>query len=194
MKKMLLFFFSFSFLVNSFSQTDSITSYKKTSMMIAMRDGIKLFTVILSPKAVKRPVPILIVRTPYGTNMPIPDDTVVTINPGNFNYYYMAKEGYIFVFQDIRGKYKSEGTMQIHQPITHLKQKGTIDESTDTYDAIDWLVKNVPNNNGKVGIFGISYPGWLALVGSIDPHPALKAASEQACMGDLFLGDDFHHN
>lgn len=106
----------------------------------------------------------------------------------------MAKEGYIFVFQDIRGKYKSEGTMQIHQPITHLKQKGSIDESTDTWDAIDWLVKNLPNNNNKAGILGISYPGWLALVGAIDPHPSLKAASEQACMGDLFLGDDFHHN
>jgi putative CocE/NonD family hydrolase len=162
--------------------------------MIPMRDGIKLFTVILSPQSAKKPLPILIIRTPYGANMTIPDDTVITINSDNFNYYYMAREGYIFVFQDIRGKYKSEGKMQIHEPITHLKQKGTIDESTDTYDAIDWLVKNVPNNNGKVGIFGISYPGWLTLVGSIDPHPALKAASEQACMGDLFLGDDFHHN
>ena len=159
-----------------------------------MRDGVKLFTVILAPQTAKKPVPILIIRTPYGANISIPDDSVVTINPNNFNYYYLAKEGYIFVFQDIRGKYKSEGKMQIHQPITHLKQKGTIDESTDTYDAIDWLVRNVQNNNGKVGIFGISYPGWLALVGSVDPHPALKAASEQACMGDLFLGDDFHHN
>ena len=84
--------------------------------------------------------------------------------------------------------------MQIHQPLIHLNQKGAIDESTDTWDTIDWLVKNIPNNNGKAGIVGISYPGWLALVGSVDPHPALKAASEQACMGDLFLGDDFHHN
>ena len=194
MKKMLLLFLSFYFFINSFSQTDNITSYKKISMMIPMRDGVKLFTVILTPQTAKKPVPILIVRTPYGANISIPDDSVVTLNPNNFNYYYLAKEGYIFVFQDIRGKYKSEGKMQIHQPITHLKQKGTIDESTDTYDAIDWLVRNVQNNNGKVGIFGISYPGWLALVGSVDPHPALKAASEQACMGDLFLGDDFHHN
>jgi putative CocE/NonD family hydrolase len=106
----------------------------------------------------------------------------------------LAEVGYIFVRQDIRGKYKSEGTMQIHQPIAHLKQKGAVDESTDTYDAIDWLVKNITNNNGKAGIMGISYPGWLALVGAVDAHPALKAASEQACMGDLFLGDDFHHN
>jgi putative CocE/NonD family hydrolase len=106
----------------------------------------------------------------------------------------MAREGYIFVFQDIRGKYKSEGTMEIHQPLIHAKQKNAVDESTDTWDAVDWLIKNVPNNNGKAGIFGVSYPGWLALVGAVDPHPSLKVASEQACMGDLFLGDDFHHN
>jgi putative CocE/NonD family hydrolase len=161
--------------------------------MIPMRDGIKLYTVILSPVNATNKVPILITRTPYGASIPIPDDTVVTITK-NFTYYDLAREGYIFVFQDIRGKYKSEGKMEIHQPIIHLKQKGTVDESTDTYDAIDWLVRNVLNNNGRAGIFGISYPGWLALVGSIDPHPALKAASEQACMGDLFLGDDFHHN
>jgi len=116
-------------------------------------------------------------------------------NPVDIPYLSgMAKEGYIFVAQDIRGKYKSEGTMQIHQPLVHATQRGTVDESTDTWDTIDWLIKNTENNNGKAGIFGISYPGWLALVGSVDPHPALKAASEQACMGDLFLGDDFHHN
>lgn len=96
--------------------------------------------------------------------------------------------------QDIRGKYKSEGNMEIHQPIVHLKQKGAVDESTDTWDTVDWLIKNVPGNNGKAGIHGISYPGWLALAGAVNPHPALKTASEQACMGDLFLGDDFHHN
>jgi len=187
----ILFCFSFGL---TFSQGDTLSSYRKTSAMIPMRDGIKLYTVILSPVNASSKVPVLLIRTPYGASFPIPDDTVVTITGNNFNYYDLAREGYIFVFQDIRGKYKSEGKMEIHQPIIHLKQKGTVDESTDTYDAIDWLIKNVPNNNGKAGIFGISYPGWLALVGSIDPHPALKAASEQACMGDLFLGDDFHHN
>ena len=161
--------------------------------MIPMRDGIKLFTVMLTPVDAKQPSPFLIQRTPYGANIPIPDDTVFTI-PKKSSIASMAKEGYIFVFQDIRGKYKSEGTMEIHQPLIHETKKGAIDESTDTYDAIDWLVKNVPNNNGKAGIYGISYPGWLALVGAVDPHPALKASSEQACMGDLFLGDDFHHN
>jgi uncharacterized protein len=193
MKKILFITLLCSSFIWGFSQTDTVSSYKKTSVMIPMRDGIKLYTVILSPVYAKTNIPILITRTPYGASIPIPDDTVVTLTK-NFTYFDLAREGYIFVFQDIRGKYKSEGKMEIHQPITHLKQKGAIDESTDTYDAIDWLIKNVPNNNSKAGIFGISYPGWLALVGSIDPHPALKAASEQACMGDLFLGDDFHHN
>jgi uncharacterized protein len=172
-------------------QTDSIAWYKKTSAMIPMRDGVKLYTVILSPVDAKKKSPVLIQRTPYGASIPIPDDTTFqTELMGSI----MAKEGYIFVYQDIRGKYKSEGAMQIHQPLIHAVQKGTVDESTDTWDAVDWLVKNIPGNNGKAGIYGISYPGWLALVGSVDPHPALKASSEQACMGDLFLGDDFHHN
>ena len=157
--------------------------------MIPMRDGVKLFTTIVAPIGAKEPVPILIQRTPYGATLPD------NYNPVDIPYISgMAREGYIFIKQDIRGKYKSEGTMQIHQPLIHETEKGAIDESTDTWDTIDWLIKNVANNNGKVGIFGISYPGWLALVGSVDPHPALKAASEQACMGDLFLGDDFHHN
>lgn len=161
--------------------------------MIPMRDGVKLFTMILSPVNAPHAVPILIQRTPYGANMPIPDDTIISISELGA-WYTLARDGYIFIVQDIRGKYKSEGTMEIHQPLIHADHPGTIDESTDTYDAVDWFVKNVPNNNGKAGIFGVSYPGWLALVGAVDPHPALKASSEQACMGDLFLGDDFHHN
>jgi putative CocE/NonD family hydrolase len=190
MRRILLSIVIFIFFGNdAFSQSGQITSYKLTTVMIPMRDGVKLFTSILTPVDAKEPVPILIQRTPYGATLP--DD----YNPVNVPYISgMAKEGYIFVKQDIRGKYKSEGTMQIHQPLIHETQKGSVDESTDTWDTIDWLIKNVANNNGKVGIYGISYPGWLALVGSVDPHPALKAASEQACMGDLFLGDDFHHN
>ncbi len=171
------------------SQPASVTAYTKSTVMIPMRDGVKLFTSIFVPVDAKQPLPLLIQRTPYGASRA--DD----FNILNFNYYTaLAAEGYIFVIQDVRGKYKSEGTMEIHQPLIHASQPNGLDESTDTYDAIDWLVKNIPNNNGKAGILGISYPGWLALVGSVDPHPALKAASEQACMGDLFLGDDFHHN
>lgn len=160
--------------------------------MIPMRDGIKLFTVILTPVDAIKPLPILMERTPYGSDIPIDNESIVPT--AEIDYHGLAREGYIFVMQDIRGKYKSEGTMQIHQPLIHATQKKSVDESTDTWDTVDWLIKHTANNNGKVGIFGISYPGWLALVGAVDPHPALKAASEQACMGDLFMGDDFHHN
>lgn len=184
-----IFFISFFSFFFFFVFAQNITAYNKQEIMIPMRDGIKLYTVIFTPKNASGTFPILIQRTPYGASVP---DNYNILNVPYFAN--MAKEGYIIVFQDIRGKYKSQGKMEIHQPIIHLKKKGAIDESTDTYDAVDWLIKNVPNNNGKAGILGISYPGWLALVGAIDPHPALKAASEQACMSDLFLGDDFHHN
>lgn len=167
----------------------NITAYKKQEVMIPMRDGVRLYTEIYAPVNKTEPLPFLILRTPYGASLP-EDTDMLKLKP----MADLAAGGYIFVFQDIRGKFKSEGKMQIHQPIVHRQQKGAIDESTDTYDAIDWLVKNIDNNNGRAGIFGVSYPGWLALVGSVDAHPALKAASEQACMGDLFLGDDFHHN
>lgn len=190
MKKLLSGALFLLFGVNVLAQT---TLYKKTTVMVPMRDGIRLFTVILSPVNAKQPVPVLLQRTPYGAEVSGTDDSLITLTP-KFPYYNMTHDGYIFVFQDIRGKYKSEGTMQIHQPLIHTIRNGAVDESTDTWDTIDWLIKNVPGNNGKAGIVGISYPGWLALVGAVDPHPALKASSEQACMGDLFLGDDFHHN
>jgi len=194
MKKITILFVFFLTFFCSFSQTaDTVTLYKKKTVMIPMRDGVKLFTVILTPVYQKTPLPFLITRTPYGADLPLSEGAVFSLeaSPG-FNT--LAKGGYIFVLQDIRGKYKSEGTMQIHQPIIHLEDKKAVDESTDTYDTVDWLTKYIRNNNNKAGIFGISYPGWLALVGAIDPHPALKASSEQACMSDLFLGDDFHHN
>ena len=153
--------------------------------MIPMRDGIKLYTVIFEPVDAPETVPFLINRTPYSA-----------AKPDNFRPFPqdLGPDGYIFVYQDCRGKYKSEGSMEIHQPIISITNKKAVDESTDTYDTIDWLVKNVANNNGKAGIYGISYPGWLALVGAVNPHPALKATSPQAQMGDLWMGDDFHHN
>ena len=175
------------------AQTDSFSLYQKKTVMVPMRDGVKLFTVILSPVGNNKPLPVLINRTPYGADMSVSEGGTINL-ANNAGVGTMAKEGYIFVYQDIRGKYKSEGYMEIHQPLIHSTQKNATDESTDTWDAVDWLIKNVPDNNGKAGIYGISYPGWLALVGAVDPHPALKASSEQACMGDLFLGDDFHHN
>ena len=181
-------------LMVSFATAQNTTEilYHKRTVMIPMRDGVKLFTTIIEPVNATQAVPILIQRTPYGADVRVP--------AGNFSmnpiaqWALLARDGYIFVVQDIRGKYQSEGKMEIHQPLIHATQKGAVDESTDTWDTVDWLVKNVSNNNGKAGIFGVSYPGWLALVGAVDPHPALKASSEQACMSDLFLGDDFHHN
>jgi len=159
--------------------------YSRQDVMIPARDGIKLYTVIYTPSNTTGPVPILIMRTPYGSEHFRRPDSMPYVRD-------MAIEGYIFVIQDIRGRYKSEGRFVMNRPITD--KPGEVDESTDTYDAIEWLIKNVPNNNGKVGQLGISYLGWTTLVGAARPHPALKAASEQACMSDLFLGDDFHHN
>ena len=158
-----------------------------------MRDGVRLYTVVLSPVGSAGGIPVLMQRTPYGADIPVKEDSTISADwLGSLSG--MAVEGYYFVFQDIRGKFGSEGKMQIHLPLVHLKDKRAVDESTDTWDTVDWLIKNLPGNNGRAGIFGISYPGWLALVGAVDPHPALKASSEQACMGDLFMGDDFHHN
>ena len=178
----------------AFSQLPDSLKYEKASYMIPMRDGILLNTVVLTPVNQNVPYPFLIVRTPYGVDENLPEgNKTITLSKG-FTFFNMAVDGYIFVSQDIRGKYKSQGSMQIHQPLIHQTQKGAVDESTDTWDTIEWLLHNVKNNTGKAGIVGISYPGWLALVGAVDHHPALKASSEQACMGDLFLGDDFHHN
>jgi putative CocE/NonD family hydrolase len=178
----------------SFAQLTDSLIYEETHYMIPMRDGILLNTIVLTPANIKLPLPFLINRTPYGIDDEFPPGNVKFALSRQFSFYTMAAEGYIFVFQDIRGKYRSQGRMEIHQPLIHRNQKGTVDESTDTWDTIEWLLHNIKNNNGKAGIVGISYPGWLALVGSVDPHPALKASSEQACMADLFLGDDFHHN
>ena len=158
-----------------------------------MRDGIKLFTVVLAPTQHISPCPFLIQRTPYGSDFPWPEDSALPVRlMGPFQP--MAKEGYIFVFQDMRGKFKSEGTFEMTRPLYHLIDKSKTDESTDAYDAIDWLVKNIKNNNGKAGINGVSYPGYLALDAAVDPHPALRASSPQASPADMFLGDDFHHN
>jgi len=164
--------------------------YKIDTAMIPMRDGIKLFTVIYSPIGMEGKFPFMIERTPYGAG-----NGKDTFDFAPYAAYKdMARDGYIFVFQDIRGKFGSEGTMEMNKPMYHQTDPSAIDESTDTYDTVDWLVKSVSNNNGKAGIRGVSYDGWLAMVASVDPHPALKAASEQATPADMFLGDDFHHN
>jgi putative CocE/NonD family hydrolase len=194
MKKSFFFILLISSLFSSlYAQTDTISSYTKKTYMIPMRDGKKLFTVVLAPTQHTTPCPFLIQRTPYGSDFPLPEDSAIPVTQmGSFQP--MAKEGYIFVFQDMRGKFKSEGTFEMTRPLYHLIDKTKTDESTDAYDAIDWLVKNIKNNNGKAGINGVSYPGYLALDAAVDPHPALKASSPQASPADMFLGDDFHHN
>jgi len=195
MRKILLLFVLVCACVDSaLAQADTVAFLTKHSYMIPMRDGVKLFTVVLSPVNYNRPVPILMERTPYGANFTVKDDSAFSVNPLPAYYRNMAKAGYILVFQDIRGKFGSEGSFEMNRPLYHLQDRTKTDESTDAYDAVDWLVKNLTNNNGKVGIFGISYPGYLALDASVDPNPAMKASSPQATPIDMFLGDDFHHN
>ena len=171
------------------AQQDTRALFDKTEVMIPMRDGVKLHTEIDVPKNSSEPLPILFERTPYGIASP---DNGVSNMVGR--YADMTPDGYIFVFQDIRGRYSSEGKFVMLHPIHDASDPKGVDESTDTYDTIDWLIKNVPHNNGRVGMDGISYDGYLVTEGMIHPHPALKAVSEQACMGDTWLGDDFFHN
>jgi putative CocE/NonD family hydrolase len=161
--------------------------FTKTAPMISMRDGVKLYTTIYVPKQPKEPLPFILMRTPYG---------IESRGPKALKDYLkdLANDGYIFVFQDIRGRHKSEGQFVMQRPPRDPKDGKAIDEGTDTNDTIDWLLQNVPNHNGRVGLLGISYPGWLTVMALLDPHPALKAASPQAPPADMFLGDDFHHN
>ena len=163
--------------------------FEKKEVMIAMRDGVKLHTEIYTPKNAKEALPIFLERTPYGISA---DDK--GYSPKLYRYSHMFADGYVFVFQDIRGRYGSEGQFVMTRPVHDPGNPKGVDESTDTYDTIEWLVKNVPNNNGRVGTAGISYGGFLAAMAMVNPHPALKAVSEQACMGDTWLGDDFFHN
>jgi uncharacterized protein len=160
--------------------------FDKREEMIPMRDGVRLHTFIFTQKGITEPRPFILNRTPYGI--------AGTARAMNGPYADLADDGYIFVFQDIRGRFTSEGQFVMLRPPRDKKNKGSIDESTDTYDTIDWLLKNVPNNTAKAGMLGVSYPGWLTVMAMLDPHPALKAVSPQASPADMFVGDDFHHN
>jgi putative CocE/NonD family hydrolase len=163
-------------------------AWNKTEAMIPMRDGVKLHTLVFVPGKTPGQLPFLIERSPYGFDNGRDERTLAT------RYKELADEGFIFVLQDIRGRYGSEGQFVMQRPIHDRTKPGSIDEGTDTYDTIEWLLKNVPGNNGRAGLLGISYGGWLTVMALIEPHPALKAASEQASPADMFLGDDFHHN
>ena len=166
-------------------QNDTRFDYRE--VMVPMRDGVKLYTTVHVPKKADGPVPIIFVRTPYGIDGRA---------ERNFRDYVkeLADDGYAFAYQDIRGRYKSEGTFVMTRPRRDANDPKAVDEATDTNDTIDWLLKEIPNNNGRVGMLGISYPGWLTAVALTEPHPALRAASPQASPVDMFLGDDFHHH
>jgi putative CocE/NonD family hydrolase len=165
--------------------------YTKYEYRIPMRDGTKLFTAVYVPKDLSQRYPILLVRTPYSVSPYGVDRFKNDLGPSPL----FGKAGYIFAYQDVRGRWMSEGTfVNVRPHIPVKKGPQDIDESSDTYDTIDWLVRHVPGNSGKVGMWGISYPGFYTSTGIIEAHPALKAASPQAPVADWFIGDDWHHN
>lgn len=193
MKRLIFTTFLSLFLLFGYSQeVDEAyvkNNYMKMEEYITMRDGVRLFTSIYIPKNTDQKYPIMLNRTPY---------TVAPYGTGDVKAYLgnfpeMTKAGYIFVYQDVRGRWMSEGTYENIRPTRSKANGQKIDESTDTYDTIDWLVKNVQHNNGKVGMYGISYPGFYSTASLIGSHPALKAVSPQAPVTDWFIGDDFHH-
>jgi len=170
---------------------DLKVNYTKSEYMVPMRDGIKLFTIVYAPKDASQAHPFLLHRTPYSSAPYGADAYRNRLGPSPD----FAKEGYIFVYQDVRGQFKSEGEFTVMRPIKPNKRTASdTDESSDVYDTIDWLLKNIPSHNGRVGQWGISYPGSQTVWGMIDAHPALKASSPQAPAIDMFIGDDFHHN
>ncbi|MBI3861420.1 MAG: CocE/NonD family hydrolase [Planctomycetia bacterium] len=168
--------------------------YTKHEFQIPMRDGARLFTTVFAPKDTTQTYPLLMVRTQSGMRPYGPDQYPETLL-GPSPLAHFAREGYIFVLQDVRGRWMSEGTfvnMRPHNP--HKKTPQDIDESSDTFDTVDWLLKNVPNHNGRVGLYGTSYRGFYVVAGMIDAHPAIRAASPQAPIVDWFMGDDWRHN
>ena len=167
--------------------------YTKYEFLIPMRDGVRLFTQVFTPKDGSQTYPFLLNRTPYTVGPYGADNYPSQLGPGETDRF--VKEGFIFVRQDVRGKGESEGTFVHVRPVNpNKKSSKDIDEPSDTYDTVDWLVKNIPNHNGKAGIYGISYPGFYAAMGAIDAHPAMVASSPQAPVTDWFIGDDFRHN
>ncbi len=192
----ILFSLATSIAVRAQQKTDAPTEdyvkahYTKYEYRIPMRDGKKLFTSVYVPKDTAQAYPILMDRTPYSVAPYGEDQYKKSLGPSD----EFEKSGYVFVYQDVRGRYMSEGTFVEMRPHIDVK-KGSqdVDDSSDTYDTIDYLLKHVPNNNGKVGIWGISYPGFYTSASMIDSHPALKACSPQAPMTDLFMGDDGYH-
>ena len=169
-----------------------VNNYTKKEVYITMRDGVKLFTSVYMPKDTTEAHPILMTRTPYSC-APYGEDTFKNFWTTYMKEYF--KEGYIIITQDVRGRWMSEGKFMDVRPFNpNKKTNNDIDEASDTFDSIDWLVKNIQHNNGKVGIMGISYPGFYSTLAGASNHPALAAVSPQAPVTNWFIGDDFHHN
>ncbi len=194
MKKLLLLIFLSASVISVFSQNEDSTwfvnNYTKLEQYIPMRDGIKLFTSIYVPKDQSSQHPFLMTRTPYSCAPYGPEKFIPIWYSYKMKY---MKENFIFVMQDVRGRYMSEGEFVDVRPFIKNKTGKQFDEASDTYDAIDWLVKNIKNNNGKVGVTGTSYPGFYSTEAALSGHPALVAVSPQAPVTDWFMGDDFHH-
>src|SRR5215472_6838076 len=176
---------------------DDTWGYKRRDVMIPMRDGVKLHAVILVPKGAKN-APILLTRTPYSATELTSHAASAHLGPILWGYdnatEVIVEGGYIRVVQDVRGKYDSEGDYVMNRPLHGPLNPTSVDHSTDTYDTIDWLVKNLPESNGKVGILGISYDGFLPLMALMNPHPALKVSVPMNPMVDGWMGDDWFHN
>ncbi len=193
MKKRLLFLLLMP--IMAFAQVaDSVwivNNYTKTDYQIPMRDGVKLFTTVYAPKNSTEKHPIILTRTPYSC-APYGENVFGKFWTGPRKYFF--EEQYIYVVQDVRGRWMSEGVFEDIRPYQPNKKANETDEASDAYDAIEWMVRNLPNNNGNVGVFGTSYPGFYATLAAHSNHPALKAVSPQAPVTEWFLGDDFHHN
>jgi putative CocE/NonD family hydrolase len=186
-----LLLLSFLYLLAAYQPGYIPSNYDKYEYRIPMRDGKRLFTAVYVPKDRSSPYPIMLTRTPYSVAPYGADNYPSSLGPSE----EMARDGYIFAYQDVRGRMMSEGKFVNMTPQKPSKSgPHDIDESTDAYDTVDWLIHNIPNNNGNVGLWGISYPGFYSAAGMIDAHPALKAVSPQAPIADWFIGDDFHHN
>ncbi|HYY94117.1 MAG TPA: CocE/NonD family hydrolase, partial [Pyrinomonadaceae bacterium] len=180
-----------------FEPTDHGFDYTRRDVMIPMRDGVRLHTVILVPKGARR-APILLTRTPYDATALTSHSYSSHLGPTLQGYdnatEVIVEGGYIRVVQDVRGKYGSEGDYVMNRPLRGPLNPTTVDHATDTYDTIDWLVKNIPESNGRVGILGISYDGFLPLMALVNPHPALKVSVPMNPMVDGWMGDDWFHN
>jgi len=197
MRKFIVFVLFVIAAVPAFSQGSQDSAwfhenYTKKELYIPMRDGVKLFTSILIPKDASEKHPVIFNRTPYSC-APYGEEKIPAYWYGYYRYF--SRENYIIIKQDVRGRWMSEGEFVDIRPFNpNKKTNKDVDEASDTYDAIDWIIKNIPNNNGNVGVSGISYPGFYSTMAALSGHPALKAVSPQAPVTEWFMGDDFHHN